>query len=79
MMNNIFNDLINKFVDEINKYENISKVQKSLVDPLIRYTFNKIYPYLILVSVIFLLIFLLSLSILLLQIKQFRAIGVNYI
>jgi hypothetical protein len=79
MMNNIFNDLINKFVDEINKYENISKVQKSLVDPLIRYTFNKIYPYLILVSVIFLLIFLLSLSILLLQIKQFRTIGVNYI
>ena len=79
MMNNIFNDLINKFIDEINKYENISKVQKSLVDPLIRYTFNKIYPYLILVSVIFLLIFLLSLSILLLQIKQFRTIGVNYI
>ena len=79
MMNNIFNDLINKFVDEINKHENISKVQKSLVDPLIRYTFNKIYPYLILVSIIFLLIFLLSLSILLLQIKQFRSVGISYI
>lgn len=70
MINNLFNDLINKFIEEINKNENISKVQKSLVDPLIRYTFNKIYPYLIIVFVIFLLTFLLSLSILLLQIKQ---------
>jgi len=78
MMNNIFNDLINKFIEELNKHENISKVQKSLVDPLIRYTFNKIYPYLILVSVIFCLIFLLSLSILLLQIKQFRSVSLNY-
>uniref|UniRef100_A0A6C0B4I8 Uncharacterized protein n=1 Tax=viral metagenome TaxID=1070528 RepID=A0A6C0B4I8_9ZZZZ len=78
MMENIFNDLMNKFIEEINKHENISKIQKSLVDPLIRYTFNKIYPYLILVSVIFLLIFILSLSILLLQIKQFRSIDLNY-
>ena len=77
-MINIFNDLINKFLEELNKNENISKVQKSLVDPLIRYTFNKIYPYLILVFVIFLLTFLLSLSILLLQIKQFRNINLNY-
>ena len=77
-MINIFNDLINKFIEELNKNENISKVQKSLVDPLIRYTFNKIYPYLILVFVIFLLTFLLSLSILLLQIKQFRNINLNY-
>jgi len=77
-MENIFNDLMNKFTEEINKHENISKIQKSLVDPLIRYTFNKIYPYLILVSVIFLLIFILSLSILLLQIKQFRSIDLNY-
>ena len=30
MMNNIFNDLINKFVDEINKYENISEVLKKV-------------------------------------------------
>ena len=77
-MINIFNDLINKFIEELNKNENISKVQKSLVDPLIRYTFNKIYPYLILVFVIFLLTFLLSLSILLLQIKQFRNINLKY-
>ena len=70
MINSLFNDLINKFIEEINKNENIAKIQKSLVDPLIRYTFNKIYPYLILVFIIFLLTFLLSLSILLLQIKQ---------
>ena len=79
MMNNIFNDLISKFIEEINKNENIAKVQKSLVDPLIRYTFNKVYPYLILVFIIFLLTFLLSLSILLLQIKQLnRSISLRY-
>jgi len=70
MLSDIFNDIIDKLILEINKNENIAKIQASLVDPLIRYTFNKIYPYLVIISIIFLLTFLLAISILLLQIKQ---------
>jgi len=70
MIQDIFNDLIDKFVLEINKKENISKIEKSLVDPLIKYTFSKLYPYIMTVSIIFLLTFLLAISILLLQLKQ---------
>jgi len=70
MIQDIFNDLIDKFILEINKKENISKIEKSLVDPLIKYTFSKLYPYIMTVSIIFLLTFLLAISILLLQLKQ---------
>jgi len=70
MLTDIFNDVIDKFILEINKHKNISKIQKSLVDPLIKYSFNKIYPYLIIISIIFLLTFILAISILLLQLKQ---------
>lgn len=70
MLTDIFNDVIDKFIMEINKHKNISKIQKSLVDPLIKYSFNKIYPYLIIISIIFLLTFILAISILLLQLKQ---------
>lgn len=72
MITNLFNDLIEKFIQEINKDENISKIEKSLVDPLIKYTFTKLYPYIMTVSIVFLLTFLLALIILLLQLKQFR-------
>ena len=70
MLTDIFNDVIDKFIMEINKHKNISKIQKSLVDPLIKYSFNKIYPYLIIISIIFLLTFILAISILLLHLKQ---------
>ena len=70
MLSDIFNDIIDKLILEINKNENIAKIQKSLVDPLIKYSFNKIYPYLIIISIIFLLTFILAISILLLQLKQ---------
>tara|TARA_B110000208_G_C11728113_1_gene415344 strand:- start:551 stop:769 length:219 start_codon:yes stop_codon:yes gene_type:complete len=72
MIGDLFNDLIEKFIQEINKDENISKIEKSLVDPLIKYTFTKLYPYIMTVSIVFLLTFLLALLILLLQLKQFR-------
>ena len=70
MIKDIFNDIIDKFVLELNKKENISKIEKSLVDPLIKYSFSKIYPYILTISIIFLLTFLLAILILLLQLIQ---------
>lgn len=72
MIKDLFNDLIDKFIQEINKQENITKVEKSLVDPLIKYTFNKLYPYIMAVSIIFLLTFVLAIMILLIQLKQIK-------
>lgn len=65
-------DLIDKFILEVKKENNITKLEKQLIDPLIQYTFKKLYPYLALGSTIFFLIFLLAILILLLQVKQLK-------
>lgn len=66
------NDIINKVILEINKRENMTKIEQNLIEPLIHYTFRRLYPYLMITSVIFILTFLLALLILLLLIKQLK-------
>lgn len=68
--NSFLSSIIDKLICEIKKKENMNKLEKNLIDPLINYTFKKLYPYLALASVIFLLIFIIALLILLLQVKQ---------
>ena len=50
----------------------MSKIEQNLIEPLIRYTFHRLYPYLMITSVIFILTFLLALLILLLFVKQIK-------
>ena len=70
LIKKITNDLLDKFIFEINKKANLNKIQNQLVDPLIDYTFHKLYPYILVSSIIFFLIFLLALSIFFLIIKN---------
>mgnify|MGYP006097482819 CR=1 FL=1 len=72
MISDIITDIIDKLIIEIKKTENITRIEKSLIDPLIQYAFYKLWPYLLIVSIIFLLTFVLSIIILLLQVKQLR-------
>ena len=65
-------DIIDKCIAEVKKDNNITKIEKQLIDPLIQYTFKKLYPYLALASTIFFLIFMLAILILLLQVKQLK-------
>ena len=69
MITKITSELLEKLIDELKKPENMSKIHIGVVDPLIHYTFNRLYPYIIVSSVIFLLTFLLAITILLLIIK----------
>ena len=62
-------DIIDKIIIEIKNEKNLNKLENNLIDPLIQYTFKRIYPYVALASIIFLLIFILSLLILFLQVK----------
>jgi hypothetical protein len=70
LIKKLTNDLLDKFIIEINKNENITKVQTQIVDPLIEYTFHKLYPYILVSAIIFFLTFLLALSIFFLIIKN---------
>ena len=69
MITKITSEVLEKIIEELRKPENMSKIHIGLVDPLIHYTFNRLYPYIIVSSVIFLLTFLLAITILLLILK----------
>ena len=45
------------------------KIHNNLIDPLIYYCFKRIYPYLLVTSIIFILTFILAILILILLIK----------
>ncbi len=69
MIPKLTSELLDKVIDELKKPENMSKIHLGVVDPLIHYTFNRLYPYIIVSSIIFLLTFLLAITILLLILK----------
>jgi hypothetical protein len=62
--------LLEKVLDEIKTPENMKKIREELLNPLITYTYKKIYPYLLLTIVIFLLTFILALLILIILLKK---------
>ena len=69
MLEKVTNEIINKILIEIKKEENLSKLQMNIIDPLIHYTFSQLYPYILGTSIIFILIFILTLVILFLIMK----------
>lgn len=70
LIKELTNQLLEKFINELKRKENIRKIQINLVDPLIDYTFHRLYPYVLVVTIIFFLTFLLALSIFFLIIKN---------
>ena len=70
----IINKLINKIIDngleEIKQPENMKKLQMHLVDPMISYTYKRLYPYFLITTIIFLLTFILALLIFMIILKQ---------
>lgn len=64
------NDMLEKIINQVRKEENMKKIEQNLVDPLIKYTFKKLFPYILISGIVFLLTFLLALLILLLLLKQ---------
>ena len=63
-------ELTEFFIDEIKKEENVENLKKNVVNPLIDYTFHRLYPYILVTSVIFFLTFILAVIILYLILKQ---------
>lgn len=70
IINKISCELANYFVNEIKKEQNVSLLKDEVINPLIDYTFHRLYPYILVTSVIFFLTFLLAVIILYLIIKQ---------
>jgi hypothetical protein len=68
----IGNELLEKCIIEVKKKENMDKIQNNLMDPLIDYIIRRLYPYLMVSSIIFILILI---FLILVFIMLFRSTG----
>jgi hypothetical protein len=65
-MKDICIDLINLAIEEFKKEENVDKVRINILDPCLNYFVSQFYPYIIATCIIFILTFILAISILIL-------------
>ena len=70
ILSKLTSELSEYFIEEIKKEENVETLKQNVVNPLIDYTFHRLYPYIIVTSVIFFLTFILAVIILYLIIKS---------
>ena len=70
LLNKLGIELSSYILAELNKKENIEKIKIQVINPLIDYTYHRLYPYIIVTSIIFFLTFILALIILFLIIKS---------
>jgi hypothetical protein len=77
----ISGSLLEKMVDYIGKRQIRQKIEKELIDPLLNHIMRRIFPYIILICVLFVLLLfvvLLTLGIIVFQLRAARsAVGVG--
>lgn len=69
ILNKLSTDFLNNLLLELRKNNNMEKIQLGVIEPLLQYSFSKLYPYILITSIIFFLIFIVGLVILFLLIK----------
>lgn len=67
---NLTIELVEKFMTEAKKEENMTQIKRDVMDPLIEYMFQKLYPYIIITSIMFILIFILATAIFYMTMKK---------
>lgn len=70
MIRKLIPELLDKIILELKKKNNFNKIKLSIIDPLVYYLLNRIYPYFLIIFIIFVLTFILVLVILLFLIKH---------
>ena len=70
LLNKFANELSEYFIEEVKKEENVEKIKENVINPLIDYTYHRLYPYILVTSVIFFLTFILAIIILYIIIKS---------
>ena len=70
MLGKFTDEIIKQIIEEIKKDENQKQIKLNIVDPLVYHILDKLYPYILVTSAIFVLILLIALSILFLVINK---------
>jgi hypothetical protein len=63
-------EFLQKCIIEINNDENMNQIKTYILNPLISYVIDKIYPYLVISVIIFLLTLIIAIATLILLIKK---------
>ena len=69
LINKLSLELSEYILKELNKKENLDKIKSNVINPLIDYTYHRLYPYILITSIIFFLTFIFALVILFLLIR----------
>ena len=70
MRDKLTKSIIDYIVEEFSKEENHNKMKTKVIDPIFVYLIDKIYPYIIISSIIFILTFILAILILFMMVKS---------
>ena len=71
MIEALTNEILDKIVSEIKKNKNQEKIKTYIVDPSISYCLDRLYPYLIITSIFFIIILLIAICTLFLMLKSY--------
>ena len=69
-MEALVQDIVKRFTDEAQKSENKDTLRVHVLDPIIEYTFGRLYPYIIVTSIIFFLTFVIATVVLIVVLRK---------
>jgi hypothetical protein len=70
MIEKVSKSVIEYFVEEISTAESKEKIKRQVIDPIFMYIVDKIYPFVIITSIIFILTFLIAILILFMILRK---------
>jgi hypothetical protein len=70
VVSNLTRQVIDNILIEVKKEENMSKIRANIIDPIIHYSIERIYPYIIITGALFILTLLVAIIILIILIKK---------
>ena len=70
LLNKFVVEIAEQFITQVKKEQNLEALKLNLVNPLIDYTFHRLYPYILITSIIFFLTFILAVITFLLIVKS---------
>jgi hypothetical protein len=70
MLEKFSSEMIQRAINEFNKEENQIKIKENIIDPIVYYILDRLSPYIIVMFIIFVLIFLIAITILLMMIRN---------
>jgi len=70
MIGKLTSDIVEKLVVEFKKEHNRKKLQDNVIDPLVCYMLDRIYPYIFVTAIIFVLLLLIVVMILVILLRK---------